>query len=76
MTIKLETVVVLKVPMVPNFIQGISHEQPNGVKEHNFSVGDLTNEQLRELAAKWTTDLLNRAEEIRTRKAEEIHVNQ
>ena len=58
----------LQVPRVPNFI---IHETKPGSREDGWkdgpktSIGDLTDEQLREIGEEWTEALIARAAEIR-----------
>lgn len=71
MKIQLVEIITLKVPLVPNCVRGLSYPAPNEIKEHVISVGDLTDDQIRQLGTSWTTALLNRANEIRVEKARE-----
>ena len=65
MTIELKTEVMLELPDVPTAISGVSHPCPNGVKNHEFDVADLTELQLCEIADEWKTALLNTAKQRR-----------
>ena len=53
----------IKVPKVPTFIM---YEEGDG----KVSVGDLSDEQLRQIGEAWTDDLLTRAGEVRMAKTD------
>jgi len=55
---EIEAKLSIKVPKVPNFIL---YAESDG----KVSIGDLTDEQLTEIAEAWKADLLKRAAQIR-----------
>lgn len=65
MNITLKTEVHIKLPALPNFITGTSHQQPNAVQEHKFDVSELSDEQLRSIGADWTSALVEHARQRR-----------
>lgn len=65
----IETKVDLEVPNLPNWIKGTN---PGGtvVKEWNFSIADLSDEQLKSVGIAWTEALIKLARAKREEPAE------
>jgi hypothetical protein len=64
-TVTVKTTRTLVLPTLPNFIRTESDE--------SLDIASLTEEQLREIGAKWTEALVRKARELRCAKTAEIN---